>query len=131
MFVTSNGRALIITLLFRLIFGGYIVAMDQYRFNDFESALTVLLIYGLIGAFASLYLSGRKVGVKGLIGLEAIFLVLNTIFTVTSLGQLADAGLHSPVNNWWQTVTRYFFSLLTLVLAVRLYREEKSSNPFR
>jgi hypothetical protein len=50
---------------------------------------------------------------------------------VMSLGQLADAGLHSPTNNLWQTVIRYFFSLLTLVLAVRLFREENSSNLFR
>ncbi len=126
--LTGNGRALVITLFFRLFFGGYIVAMDQYRFNDLDSALTVLLIYVLMGVFASLYLSGKKGGLKGLIGLEAVFLSLNAIFTVMSLGQMANAGLHSPLNNWWQTLLRYFFSLLTLVLSVRLYREEDSPN---
>jgi hypothetical protein len=122
--LTDKGRALVITLLFRLIFGGYIVAMDQYRFNDLTSALTVLLIYVLMGIFASLYLSGKRVGLKGLIGLEAIFLLLNTAFTLMSLGQMIDTGLHSPLNNWWQTLLRCFFSLLTLVLSIRLYREE-------
>ena len=126
--LTGNGRALVITLLFRLIFGGYVVAMDQYRFNDLEGALTVLMIYVLMGVFASLYLSGKKVGLKGLIGLEAVFLALNTVFTAMSLVQMADAGLHSPLNNWWQTTLRYSFSLLTLVFSIRLYREESSLN---
>ena len=128
MILTDNGRALVITLLFRLIFGGYIIAMDQYQFNDLDSALTVLLIYVLMGVFASLYISGKRMGLKGLIGLEVIFLSLNTIFTVMSLGQITDAGLHSPLNNWWQTVLRYLFSLLTLLLSVRVYREEKPLN---
>lgn len=126
--LTDNSRVLFITLYFRLIFGGYIVAMDQYRFNDLDSALTVLLIYALMGVFASLYLSGRRVGLKGLIGLEVIFLSLNTVFTVMSLGQVTDPGLHNPLNNWWQTSLRYFFSLSTLILSIRVYREE---NPAR
>ena len=128
MILTDNGKALVITLLFRLIFGGYIIAMDQYQFNDLDSALTVLLIYVLMGVFASLYISGKRMGLKGLIGLEVIFLSLNTIFTVMSLGQITDAGLHSPLNNWWQTVLRYLFSLLTLLLSIRVYREEKPLN---
>ena len=128
MILTDNGKALVITLLFRLIFGGYIIAMDQYQFNDLDSALTVLLIYVLMGVFASLYISGKRMGLKGLIGLEVIFLSLNTIFTVMSLGQITDAGLHSPLNNWWQTMLRYLFSLLTLLLSIRVYREEKPLN---
>ena len=128
MILTDNGKALVITLLFRLIFGGYIIAMDQYQFNDLDSALTVLLIYVLMGVFASLYISGKRMGLKGLIGLEVIFLSLNTIFTVMSLRQITDAGLHSPLNNWWQTVLRYLFSLLTLLLSIRVYREEKPLN---
>ena len=128
MILTDNGKALVITLLFRLIFGGYIIAMDQYQFNDLDSALTVLLIYVLMGVFASLYISGKRMGLKGLIGLEVIFLSLNTIFTVMSLGQITDAGLHSPLNNWWQTVLRYLFSLLTLLLSIRVYREENSAH---
>ena len=128
MILTNNEKALIITLFFRLLFGGYIVGMDQYRFNDFESALTVLLIYVLMGSLASLYISGKRFGLKGLIELEVVFLVLNTLFVVLSLGQLADAGLHSPFNNWWQTALRYLFSLLTLMLSIRIYREENSPH---
>jgi hypothetical protein len=123
MAITKNGEALLITLLFRLLFGGYVVGMDQYSFNDFGSASTVLLIYVLIGVFASLYLSGKRFGIKCLIGLEIAFLALNSLFTVISLGQLTDAGLHNPLNNWWQTFLRFFFSIVTLVFSVKVYRE--------
>jgi hypothetical protein len=58
--LTWNGTALVVTLLFRLLFGGYVVGMDQYRFNDLESAWTVLLIYALIGVFTILFLFGKK-----------------------------------------------------------------------
>jgi len=124
--LTENTKALIITLFFRLFFGGYIVAMDQYRFNDSDSALTVVVIYLLIAAFASLFLSGRRIGLKGLIGLEAVFLCLNLLFTVISLIQPADTSLHSPLNNLWQTVLRFLFSILTLYYSIRVYRETRA-----
>jgi hypothetical protein len=60
--LTGSGKALVVTLLFRLLFGGYLIGMDQYRFNDVESALTVLLIYGLIGFFATLFILGTRYG---------------------------------------------------------------------
>ena len=46
--LTWNSKALMATLLFRLLFGGYVVAMDQYSLNDPESAITVVAIYALI-----------------------------------------------------------------------------------
>ena len=121
--LTENGRALVITLFFRLIFGGYIIAMDQYRLNDPDSALTVLIIYLLMGFFASLYLYGKRVGLKALIGLEAVFLLMNIIFTGISLMQPPETSLHSPMNNLWQTVLRFTFSITTLMLSIRVYRE--------
>ena len=121
--LTWNGKALVVTLLFRLLFGGYVVGMDQYLFNDVESALTVLLIYGLIGIFVTLFLLGKRVGLKGVIVLEAIFIVMQSIFTIAALGQVADAGLHDPLANWWATLLMYLFSLLTLTFSIRAYRE--------
>jgi hypothetical protein len=124
--LTVSGKALIITLLFRLLFGGYIAGMDQYAFNDFESALTVLLIYGLLGIFAALFLLGKKKsGLLGIIGLDAVFITLQVIFIAASLSKNIDAGLHDPVSNWWATVLMVLFSLLTLVIATRAYRENK------
>ena len=121
--LTWNGKALVVTLLFRLLFGGYVVGMDQYHFNDVESALTVLLIYGLIGIFVTLFLLGKRAGLKGVIVLETIFIVMQSIFTIAALGQVADAGLHDPLANWWATLLMYLFSLLTLTFSIRIYRE--------
>jgi hypothetical protein len=119
--LTNCGKALITTLLFRLLFGGYIAGMDQYAFNDFESALTVLLIYGLLGIFAALFLlSNKKSGLLGIIGLDAVFITLQVIFIAVSLCQNIDAGLHDPVSNWWATVLMILFSLLTLFIALKL-----------
>ena len=127
--LTENGKSLVITLLFRLLFGGYVVAMDQYLFNDLESALTVVVIYGMLAAFAALFMLGKRVGLLGMIGLEAVFVVLNSVFLILALSQIADAGLHDPLDNWWATLLRYLFSILTLVLAVRVYRETKQGHP--
>ena len=128
--LTGNGKALVITFLFRMLFGGYIVAIDQYLFNDLESALTVVVIYGSLAAFAALFLLGKQIGLVGMIGLEAAFLVLNSVFLIVALGQIADAGLHDPLDNWWATLLRYMFSILTLVLAIRVYRETKQRHSF-
>jgi hypothetical protein len=122
--LSGNGKALVVTLLFRLVFGGYLIGMDQYRFNDTESALTVLVIYILLGVFATLFLLGKRYGLVGIIGLEAIFIVLNSVFIIVSLSQAADAGMHDPVANWWATLLRYLFSILTLVFSIRAYREK-------
>jgi hypothetical protein len=123
--LTTSGKALIITLLFRLLFGGYIAGMDQYGFNDFESALTVLLIYGLLGIFAASFLLGnKKSGLLGIIGLDAVFITLQVVFIAASLSKNIDTGLHDPVSNWWATMLMVLFSLLTLVIATRTYREK-------
>jgi len=127
--LTWNSKALMATLLFRLLFGGYVVAMDQYSLNDPESAITVVAIYALIATFATLFLFGQRFGLMGIIGLEGVFLVLNSVFLVLSLVQMTDAGLHSPVDNWWATILRYVFSVLTLVWSIRTYQETKNNVP--
>ena len=121
--LTWNSKALVMTLLFRLLFGGYLIGLDQFHFNDVESALTVLLIYGLIAIFAALFLLGIRLGLMGIIGLDVIFIILQSVFIVLTLGQIADPGLHDPLSNWWATLLMYLFSLLTLIFSVRAYRE--------
>jgi putative exporter of polyketide antibiotics len=123
--LTWNGKALVITLFFRLLFGGYLIGLDQYHFNDVESALTVLLIYGLIAIFAALFLLGIRLGLIGIIGLDVIFIILQSLFIIVTLGQIADAGLHDPLANWWATLLMYVFSLLTLTFAIRVYRKTR------
>jgi hypothetical protein len=121
--LTWSGKALIVTLLFRLLFGGYLAGMDQYSFNDVESALTVLSIYGLIGIFAALSLLGKSYGLKGMIGLDVIFIISQSVFTISTLNQVVDPGLHDPFVNWWATLLMYLFSLLTIIFSIRAYRE--------
>jgi putative exporter of polyketide antibiotics len=123
--LTWNSKALVMTLLFRLLFGGYIIGLDQYHFNDVESALTVLLIYGLIAIFAALFLMGIRLGLMGIIGLDIIFIILQSLFIIVTLGQIAEPGLHDPLANWWATLLMYLFSLLTLIFAIRVYRESR------
>ncbi|MGA9140165.1 MAG: hypothetical protein WBZ29_08070 [Methanocella sp.] len=125
--LTWNGKALVVTLLFQLLFGGYLIGMDLYNYHDAESALTVLLIYGLIGIFATLFISGKKYGLAGIIGLDVVFIISQSVFTVLALGQMVDAGLHGPLANWWAALLMYLFSLLTLIFAIRVYRETKLS----
>jgi len=97
--------------------------MDQYRYDNVGSAWTVLLISVLIGVFTSIYLYGKRFGLKGLIGLEIIFLLLNTVFIIIALGRFADVGMHSPLDKSWETLLRYTFSLLMLLFSMRAYRE--------
>jgi hypothetical protein len=124
--LTRSGKALVVTLLFRLLFGGYMIGMDQYRFNDVGSALTVLFIYGLIGLFATLFILGTRYGLVGLIGLDAIFLGLQAVFTILTLGHIVDPGLHDPLVNWCATLLMCLFSLLTITFSLRAYGETTS-----
>ena len=126
--LSGSGKALVVTLFFRLLFGGYVAAMDQYHFNDAESALTVLLIYGLIGVFAAFFLLGKRIGLIGIIGLDSVFIVLQVIFTIATVTQIADAGLHDPLANWWATLLMYLFSLLTLTFALKIYKEKRRAS---
>ena len=127
--LTWSGKALVVTLLFRSIFGGYLIGMDQYRFDDVESASTVLLIYGLIGVFATLFLLGKRYGLLGIIGLDVIFIISQSFFTIAALSGTVDAGLHDPLTNWWATLLMFLFSILTLIFAFKIYRETGQKNP--
>jgi hypothetical protein len=121
--LTRSGKALVVTLLFRLLFGGYLIGTDLYNYHDAGSALTVLLIYGLIGVFAAMFVAGKRYGLTGIIGLDVMFIISQSVFTFITLSQMADAGLHDPVANWWATLLMYLFSLLTLIFAARIYGE--------
>ena len=120
--LTWSGKALVVTLLFRLLFGGYLIGMDQYRFNDVESALIVLLINVLLGISAALFLLGKRYGLIGVMGLSAFIIISQSIFIIVALGQ-PEARVHDPLGNWWVTLLYYLFSLLALVLSIKAYKE--------
>lgn len=121
--LTKNGKALVVTQLFRLLFGGYLIGMDQYRFNDPGSALTVLFIYGLICILTVLYLLGKRIALLFIIILDSIFIALQLVFSVFVRSGIIDPGLHNPVNNWWSILLMFVFSLLTIIFALNAYRE--------
>jgi len=125
--LTWSSKALVATLLFRMLFGGYLMGMDQYSFNDVGSALTVLVIYGLIGVFATLFLLGKRFGLIAIIALDTVFIVLQSVFTIASLSQITDPGLHNPIANWWATLLMFTFSILTIVLAIKTKRDTNTS----
>ena len=126
--LTSNGKVVVVTSLFRMIFGGYLIGNDLYRFNDANSALQVLLIYGVIGLFATLFIVSKRhgrFGLLGLIGWDVLFIGAQFVFTFLSVSKLVDPGLHDPVTNWWSLLLTFSFALVTLIFSLRAYRETR------
>jgi hypothetical protein len=97
--------------------------MDQYLFNDIDSARTVLLIHALMGVLFSLYLFGRRIGIKVLMYVEAIYLLLNLVYSALSIGQVIDPGLHDPLADIWLTLMQVTFSALTLYHLMKVNKE--------
>jgi hypothetical protein len=124
--LTSNGKGLVITMLFQVLFGVYLAAKDFYTYDDAGSALTVLVIYVLLGVFTAIFLFGKRLGLAGILWLSSILIIFHTVFIILSFGP-ADAGLHDPMANWWSTLLRYPFFLLTLIFSIRVYRERRES----
>ena len=124
--LTKNSKAVVVTSLFRMIFGGYLIGYDLYRLNDANSASEVLLIYGVIGLFTTLFIVSKRHGrfsLLGLIGWDVLFIGAQFIFTILSVTKLIDPGLHDPVANWLNLVLMFSFSLVTLIFSIRAYRE--------
>jgi hypothetical protein len=123
--LTSCGIALVVTQLFRLLFGGYLIAFDLYYYNDLESASTVFMIYVIIGILTTLILVGRKKpALYGLIALSVLLLVMETIYIGVFISATTpDPSWHDPFASWWSLVSNYMFPLLTLVFAYKVYRE--------
>jgi UDP-N-acetylmuramyl pentapeptide phosphotransferase/UDP-N-acetylglucosamine-1-phosphate transferase len=129
--LTRNGKVVVVTSLFRMIFGGYLIGNDLYRLNDANSALEVLLIYGVIGLLAALFIVSKRhgrFGLLGLIGLDVLFIGAQFVFTFLSISKLTNPGLHDPVTNWWTLLLMFAFSLVTLIFSLRANRETNLSR---
>lgn len=129
--LTSNGKVVVVTSLFRMIYGGYLIGNDLYRFNEPKSALEVLLIYGVICLFATLFTVSKRYGrygLLGLIGMDVLFIGAQIIFTILSVCKVVDPGLHDPLKNWWGLLLMFSFSLLTLIFSFRAFREIKGAK---
>ena len=128
--LTTSGIALVVIQLFRLLFGGYLVGLDQFHYNDLESAISVFAIYSIIGILTTLYLLGRKkISILGLIALSILLLVMQIIYIGVYISTpFPDPSWHSPFLNLWATVANFLFPLLTLIFAIKIYREMKTGN---
>jgi len=123
--LSSNGKALVVTQLFRLLFGGYLIGLDQFHYTDLESAYSVLFIYAIIGILTALFLMGRrKIGLLGLIVISAILIIMQSLYIIVYFSQaIPDPSLHNPLFQLWATASNFLFPLLTLALAFMVYKE--------
>jgi hypothetical protein len=123
--LSSSAVALVVVQLFRLLFGGYLIGLDQFHYNDFESAASVLMIYGIIGILTALLLIGKKkIGLLGLIALSIILLIMQSVYIIVYISQTTpDPSWHSPFAIWWATLSNFLFPLFTLGFAMKVYRE--------
>jgi hypothetical protein len=119
------GRIVLATSLFRLLYGGYLIGSDLYRFDDGNSALQVLFIYTLIGLFTTLFISGKKSGLFCLIVLDVLFIIAQATFMILSMSKLIDPGLHDPLTNWWSMSLMVFFSLISLIFSLKTIKESR------
>ena len=123
--LTRAGITLVVTQLFRLLFGGYLIGFDLYYYNDLESALSVFLIYTIIGILTTLFLLGKKrVGLIGLIAVSIILFIMQSIYIIVYLSSpTPDPSWHNPFASWWALVSNFAFPILTLVFTVKLNKE--------
>ena len=98
--------------------------MDLYHYNDPESAMTVLVLYGLMGLFGTLFLLGKKYGLLGLMAISAFLLIAQLAYVGVFLTQTTmGPEWHDPSANWFITISDIIFSLLVLVFSFKVYKE--------
>lgn len=119
------GIALVVTQLFRLLFGGYLAGLDQFHYNDLESAWTVFFLYAVVAILTTLYLLGkRRTGLLGLIALSVILLIMESLYIIVYVSApTPDPSWHDPFASWWSLVSNYAFPVLTLLFAIKVRRE--------
>lgn len=122
--LSRNGITLVVILMFCLLLGGYFIGMDLYHYNDPDSAMSVLVLYSLMGIFGALFLLGKRYGLVGLMGLSGFLMVAQVIYVIMFIAQTAtEPGWHDPSANWFVTGLDILFSLLVLVFSFKVYKE--------
>jgi len=129
--LSTAGKAFVLTMGARLVFGLYLALNDHFNYRDTGSAVTVLGIYALLAVFTAMFLCGRRPGLYLALGLSAVLILAHTAFTVMDLANLTDSGPHSVYNNPWPTALRYLFFLATFGLGARLWFERHGPEEVR
>ena len=124
--LSKSGIVLVAIQLFRLFFGGYLIGFDLYFYDDLESAITVFLIYFIIGVFTVFLLIGKKkAGLIGLIALSGILLIMQFVYLIVFYSQTTiDPSLHDPGKNLIATIANLLFPIFTLGIAIKVLREK-------
>ena len=124
--LSTYGLALVVTQLFRLLYGGYLMGLDQFYYNDAESALTVLAIYSIVGILTAMFLLGKRYGLLGLVILSAVLLVAQVLYTAAYFSlPVPDSSWHNPTANWFSLVSIFLFPILTILFGIGVYREKE------
>ena len=124
--LSTSAIVLVAIQLFRLLFGGYLIGFDLYFYDDPESAITVFLIYFIIGVFTVFLLIGKKkAGLIGLIALSGILLIMQFVYLIVFYSQTTiDPSLHDPGKNLIATIANLLFPIFTLGIAIKVLREK-------
>jgi hypothetical protein len=124
--LSKSGIVLVVIQLFRLLFGGYLIGFDLYFYDDLESAITVFLIYFMIGVFTVFLLIGKKkTGLIGLIILSGFLLIMQFVYLIVFYSQTTiDPSLHDPGKNLLATIGNLLFPFFTLAFAIKVYKEK-------
>ena len=125
--LTGSGKALVVTLFFYSLFGGYMMGLMQYFANEAIEALSIfLLISILLGISAALFVYGKRYGFIGVMALSIIIIILEspTVIHEATTGQ-TTTGVPIALDAWWYTLVLlfYLFPLIAIILSVRAYRE--------
>jgi hypothetical protein len=128
--LTNNGIALVAIQFVRILLGGYTIGLDQFHYADLDSALTVLVLYGVITILTIFFLLGRrKIAIYGLIGISAFFFVMESIYMIVYFTQTTiDPSFHDPLFLPWLTALKFVLPLLTIVFAILVNREAQETG---
>ncbi len=122
--LSRNGITLVVTLMFSLLLGGYFIGTDIFHYNDPESAMSVLVLYSLLGILGTLFLLGKRYGLVGLMVLSGFLLIAQIAYVGVFLALVPmGPGWHDPSANWFITSLDIIFSLLILVFSFKVYKE--------
>ena len=108
---------LLVTMLFYLLFAGFIVAVDLYYYNDPDSAVSVLMIYGLMGILTSIYIAGKRYGLIGLIIISAVLLVSQVGYIIAYVtAPVIDPSAHSPFANLFESSENLYLAVIVFIV---------------
>jgi len=126
--LSTAGKAFMVAIGVRLLFGLYLAVNDHFSYRDTTSAVTVLGIYAFLAVFTLMFLYGKRSGLWLALALSTVLIIVHTAYAVMDLTGVAEAGLHGVANNPWPTVLRYVFFIATAWSGVKALYERRGTR---